>query len=204
MPAPTTTHARIDGPLVMVGFGSIGKGTLPLILRHIDVARERMVIIDPDDSARAIAEFAGIRFEKVPLLPETLRDILTPLLSRGSFLVNLSVGVSSVALVELCRELGVLYLDTCVEPPPGGYTDPNKSISERSNYAMRESALVLRRNAADPTAVVAHGANPGMVSHLVKRALLHLARDLGRHAAPVSRDDWARLARDLGVKGIHI
>ncbi len=204
MPIPTMTHARLDGPLVMVGFGSIGKGTLPLILRHIEVARERMVIIDPDDSARAIAEFAGIRFEKVPLLPETLREILTPLLAQGGFLVNLSVGVSSVALIELCREFGALYLDTCIEPPPGGYTDPGKSISERSNYAMRESALVLRRPGADPTAVVAHGANPGMVSHLVKRALLHLARDLGRTAAPAAREDWGRLARELGVRGIHI
>ena len=204
MPPPTTTHARIDGPLVMVGFGSIGKGTLPLILRHIDVARERMVIIDPDDSARSIAEFAGIRFERVALHPDQLRDILTPLLGPGGFLVNLSVNVSSVALVELCRELGVLYLDTCIEPPPGGYTDPSKSISQRSNYAMRESALALRRPGAEPTAVIAHGANPGLVSHLVKRALLHLARDLGRHASPTTRDDWARLARDLGVKGIHI
>jgi homospermidine synthase len=204
MPIPTTAHARIDGPVVMIGFGSIGKGTLPLILRHIDVARERMVIIDPDDSARSIAEFAGIRFEKVALHPDTLRDILAPLLTPGGFLVNLSVGVSSVALIELCRQLDALYLDTCVEPPPGGYTDPTKSISERSNYAMRESALALRRDASDPTAVVAHGANPGMVSHLVKRALLHLARDLGRRAAPVTREDWARLAHNLGVKGIHI
>ncbi len=204
MPPPTTTHARIDGPLVMVGFGSIGKGTLPLILRHIDVARERMVIIDPDDSSRGIADFAGIRFEKMPLLPETLRHVLTPLLASGGFLVNLSVGVSSVALIELCRELGALYLDTCIEPPPGGYTDPTKSISERSNYAMRESALALRRHGNEPTAVIAHGANPGMVSHLVKRALLHLARDLGLHSKPATRDDWARLARDLGIKGIHI
>src|SRR5579863_3197812 len=117
MPIPTTVHARIAGPLVMVGFGSIGKGTLPLILRHIDVARDKMVIIDPDDSARAIAEFAGIRFERLPLLPETLRSVLTPLLAGGGFLVNLSVGVSSVALIELCRELGALYLDTCIEPP---------------------------------------------------------------------------------------
>lgn len=204
MSAASSIHARIDGALVMVGFGSIGKGTLPLILRHIEVPRDQMVIIDPDDSARAIAEFAGIRFEKVALQPDTLRGILTPLLRGGGFLVNLSVGVSSVALIELCRQLQVLYLDTCIEPPPGGYTDPSKSISQRSNYAMRESVLALRSNLPQPTAVVAHGANPGMVSHLVKRALLNLAHDLGRHAAPASREDWAKLARDLCVKGIHI
>jgi homospermidine synthase len=194
-------HARIDGPLVMIGFGSIGKGSLPLILRHLDVARDRIVIIDPDDSGRGIAEFAGIRFEKVSLQPDTLRPILSPLLAPGGFLVNLSVGVSSVALVELCREHGALYLDTCIEPPPGGYTDPAKSLSERSNYALRESALALRRSQADPTAVIAHGANPGLVSHLVKRALLHLADG---QANPRSREEWSRLARDLGVKGIHI
>ncbi len=200
--------ARLDGTLVMVGFGSIGKGALPLILRHIDIPRDRMVIIDPDPSGRAIAEFAGIRFHCVALRPDTLRAELAPLLGPGGFLVNLSVEVSSVALIALCRELGALYLDTCIEPPPGGYTDPAKSISERSNYAMRESALALKREAADPTAVIAHGANPGLVSHLVKRALLHLARDLGgpadRAKPPASREAWAALARDLGVKGIHI
>lgn len=194
-------HARIDGPLVMVGFGSIGRGSLPLILRHIDVARDRIVIIDPDDSGRGIADFAGVRFEKVALQPDTLRRILSPLLGPGGFLVNLSVGVSSVALAELCRERGALYLDTCIEPAPGGYTDPAKSLSERSNYALRESALALRRGQADPTAVIAHGANPGLVSHLVKRALLHLA---GGGANPKGREEWGRLARDLGVKGIHI
>ena len=30
-------HARIDGPIVMIGFGSIGKGTLPLIERHFSL-----------------------------------------------------------------------------------------------------------------------------------------------------------------------
>jgi len=202
--------AKLDGPLVMVGFGSIGRGALPLILRHIDLDRARAVIIDPDDSARSIADLAGIRFEKLALQPDTLRDTLLPLLQPGAFLLNLSVEVSSVALMQLCRETGALYLDTCIEPPPGGYTDPTKSLSQRTNYALRESALALRRPDPDPTAVIAHGANPGLVSHLVKRALLHLARDIGRpaspqrHVTPASREDWAKLARDLGVKGIHI
>jgi homospermidine synthase len=201
----TDVHARIDGALVIVGFGSIGKGVLPLILRHLDADRARMVIIDPDDSARSIAEFAGIRFLKQALHPENLRETLAPLLGPGSFLLNVSVEVSSLALIEICRDLGAFYLDTCIEPPPGGYTDPSKSLSERSNYALRESALALRRDAPDPTAVIAHGANPGMVSHFVKRALLHLAGEIGASPGTLrDRADWACLAHALGVRGIHI
>ena len=46
----------------------------------------------------------------------------------------------------------MLYLDTCIEPWPGGYTDPSLTPSQRSNYALRESALALRdaRAAARP------------------------------------------------------
>ena len=70
--------------------------------------------------------------------------MLEPLLGRGDFLLNLSVDVSSVALIEFCQEKGALYLDTCIEPWPGGYTDPSLPPSARSNYALRESALALR------------------------------------------------------------
>ena len=50
-----------------------------------------------------------------------------------------------------------------------------------------------------------HGANPGLVSHFVKQALLDIARDTGHDAAvPTDREGWAALAADLGVKVIHI
>ena len=55
-------HARIDGPIVMIGFGSIGRGTLPLLLRHVDFDRSRLVVIDPDDSHRALLDEHGVRF----------------------------------------------------------------------------------------------------------------------------------------------
>jgi homospermidine synthase len=198
-------HARFGGPIVMIGFGSIGRGTLPLLLRHIDFVRERMVIIAPDDSSAHIAHQHGIAFRKLALTRENFREVLSPLLP-GGFLVNLSVEVSSTALITLCHEVGALYLDTCIEPWPGGYTDPALTPSQRSNYGLRESALALRRQLrTGPTALIAHGANPGMVSHFVKEALLKLASDLGQAVAePTTQPGWATLARDLGVKGIHI
>jgi homospermidine synthase len=199
-------HVAFTGRLVMIGCGSIGQGVLPLILRHIGIAPTQITILTADERGRDVARACEIAFIVDPLTRENYQDRLRPLLRDGDFLLNLSVDVSSVALIRLCNELGALYLDTCIEPWAGGYTDPSLSPSERSNYALRESALAIADDCAGgPTAVLTHGANPGLVSHLVKEALLDLARDTGRNTGtPTTRAGWANLARSLSVKVIHI
>jgi homospermidine synthase len=199
-------HVAFPGRLVILGFGSIGQGVLPLILRHIDLPRERITIVTADERGADVAAEYGVRRLVTPLTRQNYRDVLTPLLGKGDFLLNLSVDVSSVALIALAHELGALYLDTCVEPWAGGYTDPTLTPSQRSNYALRESALALARELPNgPTAVLTHGANPGLVSHFVKEALLNIARDTGHDAAaPSTREGWAKLTHDLGIKVVHI
>jgi homospermidine synthase len=199
-------HVKFAGKIVFVGFGSIGQGVLPLILRHIGTSSDRITIVTAENSGRTEAEQFGVKFVKTALTRENYRQVLEPLLDAGDFLLNLSVDVSSVALVELARERGALYLDTCIEPWAGGYVDPKASVESRSNYTMRLEALRLRGGAKKtPTAVLTHGANPGLVSHLVKQALLNIAKDTGVDAGtPSSRESWARLAQTLGIKVIHI
>ncbi len=188
----------------MVGFGSIGQGTLPLLLRHIDLKPEQISIVTGDEKGRKVAAEHGVAFHDTPLTPANYRALLEPRLGRGDLLINCSTDVSSIALITLCQECGAAYIDTCIEPWAGGYTDASTTPAMRTNYALREKALALKRPGA-PTAVITHGANPGMVSHLVKEALLHIARDCGRPAdAPQDRAGWARLARDLNIRTIHI
>uniref|UniRef100_UPI002FE1BE7D saccharopine dehydrogenase NADP-binding domain-containing protein n=1 Tax=Pseudoxanthobacter sp. TaxID=1925742 RepID=UPI002FE1BE7D len=201
-------YARIDGPVVLIGLGSIGRGTLPLIERHFEFDRSRFVAIDPLTTHQALAESYGARFIQAELTPENYRALLTPLLSgpgRG-FCINLSVDVSSVAMMELCRELGALYIDTVAEPWKGFYFDNSKGPADRSNYALREAVLEARRRSpGGPTAVSCCGANPGMVSWFVKQALMNIAAETGLEIeAPKSREAWADLAATLGVQGIHI
>jgi homospermidine synthase len=207
MSAPV--HARFDGPIIMIGFGSIGRGTLPLILRHIECDRSKVTVIDPEDEHKEMVAAAGVNFIHDSVRIDNFRELLTPLLTAGpgrAFVVNLSVDVSSVAMMELCKDLDALYVDTVAEPWLGFYTDTSLSVSERSNYALRERVLDLRRRRpGGPTAVNCCGANPGMVSWFVKQALLNLAADMGRTVEkPADREGWAKLMQSLGVKGIHI
>jgi len=199
-------HTAFGGRIVMIGFGSIGQGVLPLILRHIDMPKEKIVIITAEEKGKEIAAAYGVEFRVAPVTRENYHDLVGKEIGKGDFLLNLSVDVSSIALAELARDKGALYLDTCIEPWVGGYTDTSLPPSLRSNYALREEFLAKRRPGhKNPTAVITHGANPGLVSHFVKQALLNIARDTGVKAdVPADRAGWGKLAKSLGVKVIHI
>src|SRR6202521_1378656 len=199
-------HVKFAGRIVMVGFGSIGQGILPLILRHIGTSSDRITIVTAEDKGNTEAQEFGVKFVKTALTPGNYRKVLEPLIGAGDFLLNLSVDVSSVALLQFARERGALYLDTCIEPWAGGYTDRNTPVEKRSNYHMRWEALKLRKgHEKSPTAVLTHGANPGLVSHLVKQALLNIAKDTGVGAGqPRGRAARGAVARTLRIKVMHI
>jgi len=202
-------YHKIDGPIVMIGLGSIGRGMLPLLERHFEFDKKRFVVIDPVDDDRKLLDERGIRFIHEAVTRDNYKTLLKPLLTEGGgrgFCVNLSVDTSSLDIMRFCREIGVFYIDTVVEPWKGFYFDKSMGPEARSNYALRETVLEERRkNPGGLTAVSCCGANPGMVSWFVKQALLNVAADLGLgNDVPKDKDGWARLMMKAGVKGIHI
>jgi homospermidine synthase len=141
------THQKfgaLPGRLVILGFGSIGQAVLPLLLRHFELAPSQVTIISRGPDRSGIAEEYGVAYAATPLQEGNYESILGPLLQRGDFLLNLSVDVSSLDLIRYCWRHGVLYLDTCTEPWQGFYQDAQLSLSQRSNYALREAMLAFR------------------------------------------------------------
>src|SRR3546814_12058896 len=89
-----------------------------------------------------LLEERGIRCIKAALTAENYCELLTPLLTAGEgqgFCVNLSIDVSSLDVMKLCRSLGVLYIDTVVEPWLGFYLDETVEAAQRTNYALRDT-----------------------------------------------------------------
>jgi len=199
----STTYTPFDGRIVMLGFGSVGQGVLPLLLRHLKIDPDQIEIVAPSDrSLDAVREY-GARRSGVRIVRDNHRQELSARLNEGALLLNLSVDVSSKALMALCQERRALYIDACTEPWPGGYTDRSLPPAQRTNYALREEVLSLRRpDRKQPTALITQGANPGLISYLLKQALLELAG--AGTAMPADRNGWARLAQRLGVRVIHV
>jgi len=207
----TEVLGRVSGPVVIIGLGSIGRGVLPLLDRHIDFDHSRCTVIDPDDRDRHLLDQFGMRYVRESITEQNYVEQLSGLLTEGDgqgFCINLSVDTSSLDIMRLCRELGVLYIDTVVEPWPGFYYDPQRDNATRTNHALRRTVIEERRRSpGGTTAISCCGANPGMVSWFVKAALVELAAKLEHGEGPPpagDRDGWARYMRDLGVKGVHI
>ncbi len=207
---PIAAHHAVDFPgrVVMLGCGSIGQGVLPLLRRHVRLAGEdSLVVLSADEQGRGLARECGADFVHAHLTPGNHARLLGRYVRPGDLVLNLSVNVSSTDVIRFCAARNALYVDSSIEPWPGVYDNPMVEMRGRTNFVIREKALQLRAELGPdaPTAVVDHGANPGLVSHFVKRALLDLDSTLrGGTTKPATDVEWAQLSRDLGIQVIQI
>lgn len=192
------------GRIVILGFGSIGSGLMPLLYKHFK--SPKVTIITKDTNSEQIAEKYGAALEIQTITKQNYHKILQANLRSGDFLVNLTVDVDSLEIIKWCAEHNVLYVDTVVEPWAGYYTNPEIPVHERSNYWLRQKVIDYRSAASKnaPTAVIAHGANPGLVSHFVKAALLEIADITEPDLYPQTRQEWVDLAYNMNIKVIHV
>lgn len=203
----TSAPLAFKGRVIMIGCGSIGQGILSILGHHLEGVLERLVVLSADESGRGITERCGAKFIHCNLTPGNYHTILKKFVGEGDLMLNLSIDISSIDLIRFCAERGTLYVDTSIEPWPGVFDNPMLKLHQRTNYAIRAKIVDLAAELGpdSPTAIVDHGANPGLVSHFVKRALLNLDQTLRNGSArPSTREEWANLARDLNISTIQV
>ena len=219
-----------DGRLLMLGCGSVGQCTLPLVRRHVDMPADRITVLDfedvrPTDRGLAAGR-SGVQAGTAD--QDNYRSMLSDLLGPGDIIVDLSWNVETLDLLAWCGEHDVRYLNTSLEEwDPYGDIE-NKSPYERSLYSRQMRIRLLKgrlnsRSTSSSTAIIDHGANPGLVSHFTKRALLEIATTMLERGKPAAtsvdraafeklvadaesqRDGaFARLSQATGTKVIHI
>ncbi len=205
--AHTGAMGSFKGRVVMLGCGSVGQAVMPLLANHLPRVYESMIVLAANESGRRVVERCGAKFIHCNLTPGNYNTILKKYLRAGDLLLNLSIDVSSIDLIRFCSGREVLYVDTSIEPWPNVFDNPMLDLLARTNYVIRKSLLEVAAELGSeaPTAVVDHGANPGMVTHFVKRALVNLDFLLNnRTTNPATRSEWAELARRLQIDAIYI
>ena len=204
--------------ILFVGFGFVARCTLPILVKHLNVKPSQITIMefDPDHSAIKPWIDQGMHFVQARVEPDNLNTLLAGHLSAGDLLIDLAWNIDCGEIVQWCHDHGVLYINTSVElwDPYAGAG--NKHPTERTLYwrHMNLRRMVAAWKEPGPTAVLEHGANPGLISHFTKQGLLDIAaralaekkfggaaaEKIAHHAKAL---EFNHLARELGVKVIH-
>jgi homospermidine synthase len=208
---------KFNNKILIIGYGAVSQCTLPILIDKIDVPLESITIIDFEDKSKDLKKYTdqGLKYFREKITPENIDQVLSKYLDNGGLLIDLAWNIGANDIIKWCHDHEVLYVNTSVElwdPTEGIYT---KSPFEKSLYWRQMQLRELSRDWKDaPTAVIDHGANPGLISHFVKQALLDIAAriSLDKKVSPQDEEeiahlakdrDFARLAKKLGIKVIH-
>ncbi|MBE7533346.1 MAG: homospermidine synthase [Ardenticatenaceae bacterium] len=207
---------EFNGRILILGCGSVSRCFQPLLLRHFDMDFQRVTILDLADLRELIPDTlaAGVPYVQAQITPDNLAQLLGQYVGPGDLLVDLAWNIDCGEIVQWCHDHHVLYINTSVELWDPYEDAANIPPVDRTLYvrhlALRERVKGWTEKGV--TAVVEHGANPGLVSHWVKVALTDIAtemlrRGLGERAAlerALSDRQFAQLAMLSRVKVIHI
>ena len=196
--------------ILMVGYGAVAQCTLPILVKHIKVPARDITVMDFEDRRAAMAPWVkrGVNFVRKRVTRDNLDSLLGKYLGAGDLLIDLAWNIGCCDILQWCHDHGVLW-----DP----YENAKGAPPQKMTLYWRQ--MNLRRMIAKwaqpgPTAVVEHGANPGLISHFTKQGLL----DIGKRALEdgkvkgnaadelrqlMAEQKFNHLAMKLGVKVIH-
>ena len=206
--------ARFENRVLVLGAGSVSQCVLPLLIEHL-VDAKQITIIDMRDNRERVtgAITAGATYVQDQLIRENMDQFLSKYLTAGDFLLDLAWNIDANEIIEWAHDHGVIYLNTSVEEWDPYSAGAARNPTERTLYwrHMKLRKLTNTWGGKGATAIVEHGANPGLVSHLTKKALFDIATKAikdGKDGAGVKEayesENFPSLAHKLGVKVIHI
>ena len=205
--------------VLFVGYGAVAQCTLPILLKNVKLPAGNITIMDFQDRSEIVKEWAakGVRFVHDRVTRENLDSLLRRYLSAGDVLIDLAWNIDCCEILQWCRDRGVLYINTSTElwdPYEGA---ANKHPTELTLYwrHLKVRKMTAKWPKGGPTAVMEHGANPGLISHFTKQGLIDIGERLitdkkvkGSDAENIRQlindQSFNHLARRLGVKVIHV
>jgi homospermidine synthase len=203
--------------ILFVGYGAVAECTLPILFKHIKVAPKNVTVIDFEAKEEKLKQWTakGVKYLRDKVTEENMDTLLSKHLSAGDILIDLAWNIDACEILQWCHDKGVLYINTSVElwdPYAGGKKHPTERTLYWRHMNLRRMFAKWKQKGA--TAVIEHGANPGLISHFTKQGLTDIATSQiadktakGKKAETLqglmNEGSYNRLAQALGVKVIH-
>jgi homospermidine synthase len=206
---------EFNNKVLIIGYGSVSKCTLPILLKEVLIPYENITIIDFEDKSKELSAWTeqGIKYVQRRITPEEMDHILSEYLSPGGLLIDLAWNIDCCEIVKWCHDHEVLYVNTSVEVWDSYAERFTTDPVEKSLYARQMKLRELTKDWKNATTfVVDHGANPGLISHFAKQGLIDIANRMiadkktknpEKLKKLIKEHKFNELAMAVGIKVIH-
>ena len=204
--------------ILFVGFGGVAECTLPILFKHIKVPAKNVTVMDFADRAAKLKKWTarGVRYVSDRVTQENMGALLGKYVGAGDLLIDLAWNIDALEILTWCRGHGVLYINTSTELWDPYASGPNTHPTAKTLYwrHMNLRRMMAKWDTKGATAVIEHGANPGLISHFTKQGLIDIGQSLiaDKKLKPRAAENVAELirtkqfnhlSRAIGVKVIH-
>ncbi|HOW58197.1 MAG TPA: saccharopine dehydrogenase C-terminal domain-containing protein [Candidatus Omnitrophota bacterium] len=214
------TKVKFDGKLLILGCGGVSQCTVPLVLRHFGMPATKITIMDYVDNRARVknALKRGVRYVFNKVTEQNYKKLLASYVGSGDMIIDLAWNIDCWAILDWCRENNVLYVNTSIEEwdpyRDDKRTDPTRYTLYYRHMRLRKLMAKKWGPVKGSTAVVDHGANPGLVSHFTKKSLIDIAEKILKEKPKdpraknlecfLAEKNFPKIAQTTGVKVIHV
>ena len=212
---------KFENKILIIGHGAVGRCALPLLVKHISVPYKNITVIDFVDKRGELDPWIkkGVKYFQERVTPVNIARTLSRHGAPGGLVVDLAWNIDSVSMLNWCHENKVLYVNTSVEEwDPYANIDKKTPFEKSLYYKQMEIWKLISRwdnHHKATTAVLDHGANPGLISHFTKKGIIDIASRVLKDKVLSKRDEkimehfikeekFPELSMKLGIKVIHI
>jgi homospermidine synthase len=207
-----------NNKILFVGYGAVAECTLPILFKHLRVPAKNVTVMDFENRAEKLKKWTskGVRFVRDRVTEENLGSLLAKHVGPGDLLIDLAWNIDACEILQWCRDHGVMYINTSTELWDPYAAGPNQHPTEKTLYwrHMNLRRMLAKWKTKGATAVIEHGANPGLISHFVKQGLIDIgqsliadkkvkARAAEKIGGLIAERKFNELSRAIGVKVIH-
>ncbi|MDD5680692.1 MAG: saccharopine dehydrogenase C-terminal domain-containing protein [Candidatus Omnitrophica bacterium] len=209
---------EFNGKVLIIGYGSVAKCAVPILLKHIRIPYKNITIIDFVDKSKELRPWInkGIRYSQERITPINIARALSKHVSAGGLIIDLAWNIECGDILGWCHDNRVLYVNTSIEEWDPYANIEKKTPMEKSLYYRHMDLRHMTATWDDATtAIVDHGANPGLISHFTKKGIVDIARrtisdkvaskkEAKNLESLIHEKKFAHIAMKLGIKVIHV
>ncbi len=210
---------KFNQRILVIGFGSVAQCTLPILFKHINVPYDHVTVMDFEDKQEKLQPWIdrGVHYVREQIVESTMAAQLSTYLKKGDMLIDLAWNIGAEDIIQWCFEHDVNYINTSIELWDPYAASHEKHPTEKTLYFrhMRLRKMMQKWKKKGPTMITEHGANPGLISSLVKQGLIDISQKMMKDKLIVNEDKvmleslitqkkFNEIAQRIGVKVIHI